>query len=63
VIARIHALLESDTAGDPITGVKWTRKTTRKISEELRKVGITASRTTVARVLRKLDYRGSCKTL
>lgn len=57
MIARIHALLESDTAGDPITGVKWTRKTTRKISEELGKVGITVSRTTVARVLRKLDYR------
>jgi len=57
VIDRIHALLEIDTAGDPLTGLKWTRKTTRKISEELAKGGIVVSRTTVARLLRKLDYR------
>ncbi len=57
MIARIHALLELDTAGDPISGVKWTRKTTRKLSEELEKAGIAVSRTTVARLLRKLDYR------
>lgn len=38
------------TAGDPITGLKWTRKTTRKLARQLRrkfKVG----RTTVARLL------------
>jgi hypothetical protein len=57
VITRIHALLEIDTAGDPITGLKWTRKTTRKISKELAKAGIAASHTTVARLLRKLEYR------
>ncbi len=57
MIARIHALLELDTAGDPMSGVKWTRKTTRKLSEELGKAGIAVSRTTVARLLRKLDDR------
>jgi len=57
VIPRLRALLETDTAGDPITGLKWTRKTTRNISEELGKAGIAVSRTTVARLLRALDYR------
>jgi hypothetical protein len=27
--------MRHDTAGDPITGVKWSRRTTRKIAEEL----------------------------
>ena len=57
MITRIHALLEIDTAGDPITGLKWTRKTTRKISKELEKGGIAVSHTTVARLLRNLKYR------
>ncbi|MCL4488355.1 MAG: ISAzo13 family transposase [Chloroflexi bacterium] len=43
------------TAGDPITGLKWTRKTLRKLARRLRrkfKVG----RTTVARLLRLKRY-------
>jgi len=50
-------LLEPHTAGDPISGLKWTRKTTRTISEELEKVGTSVSHTTVARLLDELDYR------
>lgn len=45
-----------ETAGDPITGLKWTRKTTEKISRELRKAGLDVSRNTVARLLKKMDY-------
>src|SRR6266851_3336169 len=30
IIDAIEILLEHDTAGDPITGLKWTRKTTEK---------------------------------
>ena len=37
MIARIEELMEYETAGDPITGLKWTRKTTEKIAEELKK--------------------------
>lgn len=50
-------MLEPDTAGDPMTGLKWTRKTTRKISAELGKAGLGVSHTTVARLLGQLDYR------
>ena len=40
VIAAITELMEHDTAGDPVTGVKWTRRTTEKIALELAAVGI-----------------------
>ena len=45
------------TAGDPMTGLKWTRKTTVKISEELRKLGIEVGARTVAHLLDGLEYR------
>ena len=44
--------MEHHTAGDPITGLKWTRKTTLKISQELRKANINASPKTAARLLK-----------
>jgi len=56
VIAAIEELLEHETAGDPMTGLLWTRKTTRKIAAELRGAGIEISRGTVARLLDKLGY-------
>jgi len=48
--------MEHHTAGDPINGLKWTRKTTLKISGELRKAGIGVSPNTVARLLRGLKF-------
>ena len=48
--------MEHDTAGDPITGLKWTRRTTRKLSERLRCVGICVSPRTVARLLKDLGF-------
>jgi hypothetical protein len=48
--------MEHHTAGDPVNGLKWTRKTTLKISGELRKVGIGVSPNTVARLLRGLKF-------
>lgn len=52
----IQQLLDPDTAGDPITGVKWTHKTTQKIAEQLQLLGIQVGRSTVARLLDDLDY-------
>ena len=37
--------MEHDTAGDPITGVKWTRRTTEKIAAELRASASTSAPT------------------
>ncbi|MEK7993929.1 MAG: ISAzo13 family transposase [Planctomycetota bacterium] len=44
-------------AGDPMTGLKWTRKTTDKVSRELKRAGIVVGARTVARLLTDLDYR------
>ena len=35
MIAAIEAALQHDVAGDPITGIRWTRRTTEKIAIEL----------------------------
>lgn len=43
-------------AGDPIDGTRWTRRTTRSISEELLTLGIEVSANTVARLLRKMRF-------
>ena len=40
MIIAIEELLTHDVAGDPITGVRWTRRTTEKISEQLRVLDI-----------------------
>jgi Rhodopirellula transposase DDE domain len=56
VIARIEKLIECETAGDPMTGLKWSRKTLRSIAEALRSSGIQVSANTVGRLLREMDY-------
>ena len=49
--------MEYETAGDPMTGLKWTRKTTQKVTHELKALGIKeVNRTTVSRLLKDLDY-------
>ena len=52
----IEFLLEYDTAGDPITGLKWSRRTTDKIAVALSDFGVTVSSNTVARLLRQMGY-------
>lgn len=46
--------MKYETAGDPMTGLKWTRKTTEKIANELRCLGIKVSPNTVGRLLKKI---------
>lgn len=55
-MAALAELLKDATAGDPITGLKWTRKTSRKLSRALRHQGFQVGRTTVARLARGLGY-------
>ena len=56
MIDAIHKLMERETAGDPISGLKWTRKTTEKIARQLKRLGIAVSRNTVGRLLRQMNY-------
>jgi transposase len=56
VIARIEDLMKYETAGDPMSGLKWTRKTTEKIAAELASVDINVGKTTVGKILKKLGF-------
>ena len=56
MIARIEELMKYETAGDLITGLKWTRKTTEKIAEELESIGIMVSANTAGKLLKKLGF-------
>ena len=49
--------MEHDTAGDPMSGINWTRRTTEKIADELRAVGIDVCANTVAKLLKELGFR------
>jgi hypothetical protein len=57
--------MEHETAGDPVSGCKWTRKTTAKIAQQLKRAGIRASANTVGRLLKQMKYslRVNLKTL
>lgn len=48
--------MEYETAGDPMSGLKWTRKTTEKISKELASINIKVGRTAVGKILKFLEY-------
>jgi hypothetical protein len=49
-------VLRDDTAGDPISGVKWTHKPPATLSRALRRQGGRVGRTTVRRLLRERGY-------
>lgn len=48
--------MKYETAGDPMTGLLWTRKATRKIAALLQREGIMVSDKTVACLLDELGY-------
>lgn len=52
----LDQLLEDTTAGDPISGTKWTRKTLRQLSRELLRKGLRVGRNTLRRLLKAQRY-------
>ena len=48
--------MKYETAGDPMSDLKWTRKTTAKIVEELASIDICVSKTTVGKILKDLNF-------
>lgn len=52
----LDELLEDATAGDPIAGLKWTKKTSRTISRALKRQGYKICADTVRRLLKKQGY-------
>src|SRR5215472_13278197 len=53
VLAR---LVEANTAGDPMSYLLWTNKSTRTLAEEVARQGYAVSHVTIARCLRELGY-------
>ena len=52
----LDKLLQDATAGDPITGLKWTRKTCRKLAKELKRKGYQVEHSTIPRLARLSKY-------
>lgn len=48
--------MKHETAGDPMTGLKWTHKTTVKVAAELQVFGLDISPRTVARLLNQMGF-------
>ena len=50
--AQLAAVMEEATAGDPMSSVKWSRKSTRAVSRELK-----VSHTKAWHMLKRAEYR------
>ena len=48
--------MEYETAGDPVSGCKWTRKTTVKVAHQLKRAGIRVSANTVGKLLKQMNF-------
>jgi hypothetical protein len=62
---ELSRILKETTAGDPMSLLKWTAKSTRSIAEELTRRGYPVSGVTVGRCLHEMDYslQGNVKML
>lgn len=63
-LSDLDALIEPTVRGDPMSGIRWTCKSTRKLAEELLEKGHKLSHMTVAQELRcqKYSLQGNRKT-
>lgn len=56
MMEMLEALVAPATSGDPMSPLRWTCKSTRRLAEELGRKGCVASHMTVAETLRNLGY-------
>jgi len=56
VVSDLETLIEPTSRGDPESPLRWTSKSTRKLAEELKKMGHKVSHSRVADMLRMLGY-------
>ncbi len=56
LVRELEKLLDENTAGNPMSLLKWTLKSTRTLAKELTGCGYSVSAMTVCRLLHKLDY-------
>jgi len=53
---ELARILEETTAGDPMSALRWTNKSTQSMAEELTRRGHPVSDKTIARCLREMEY-------
>src|ERR1700722_13107821 len=53
---HLKRIVEETTAGDPMSPLQWTSKSTRTIAEELTRSGHSVSSVTVGRCLEEMGY-------
>mgnify|MGYP001616249958 CR=1 FL=1 len=53
---HLERILDETTAGDPMSQLKWTRKSTYRLAAELTRLGHAVDADTVGRLLKDLDY-------
>lgn len=65
LLQKLEGLVEPLTRGDPESPLRWTCKSTRRLSLELAKLGYSASSRLVGALLRGMDYslQGNRKTV
>jgi len=56
ILEVLEEILEETTAGDPMSALRWTNKSTQAMALELRRGGHEISDKTVARCLRQMGY-------
>ena len=56
VVSDLETLIEPTSRGDPESPLRWTSKSTRKLAEELKKMGHKVSHSRVADILHVLGY-------
>jgi biotin operon repressor len=56
LLTTLELLVDPTTRGDPMSPLRWTCKSTRKLAEQLRQYGYQVSERTVAHLLHQLNY-------
>jgi hypothetical protein len=56
LLKALDEVMVEDTAGDPISGLKWTHKSLPKIQTALDEAGYALSPPTISRLLQEGDY-------
>ncbi len=56
LMAELEAIIEPSTRGDPVTALRWTCKSSRRLAEELTSKGHPVSHQSVASLLRAMNY-------
>ena len=56
VVLLLNELMKEDTAGDPMSAKKWTRRDTRSVSKDMKERGVEICPNSVAKLLKEEHY-------